>query len=158
MIEPEMAFADLYDDMANAEAFVKAVVSHVLQHCKDDLAFFQKFYDKTLLDRLTTVGAAGHSLLSGGPLTTCSFRLMRRLDFVCALAAAADGGAVRPRGVPRGDQAAAGGDRQGPQQVAVPGRGVRHRPADRARALALREEGGWVGQRMLRSWRGLGLS
>lgn len=64
MIEPEMAFADLYDDMANAEAFVKAVVSHVLQHCKDDLAFFQKFYDKTLLDRLTTVGAAGHSLLA----------------------------------------------------------------------------------------------
>lgn len=57
MIEPEMAFADLKDDMANAEAFVQAVVRHVLQECAEDMAFFQKFYDKTLLQRLQTVRA-----------------------------------------------------------------------------------------------------
>lgn len=55
MIEPEMAFADLKADMANAEAFVKSVVDHVLQNCKEDLAFFGKFYEPTLLDRLNTV-------------------------------------------------------------------------------------------------------
>jgi asparaginyl-tRNA synthetase len=55
MIEPEMAFADLQDDMANAEGFVKAVVGHVLQHCQEDLTFFEKFYDKGLTDRLQTV-------------------------------------------------------------------------------------------------------
>mmetsp|Transcript_1845 Transcript_1845/g.2416 ORF Transcript_1845/g.2416 Transcript_1845/m.2416 type:complete len:441 (+) Transcript_1845:497-1819(+) len=46
--------------------------------------------------------------------------------------------ALRARGVPRGRRAAAGGDRQGPVQVAVPGRGVRHGPADGARAVAER--------------------
>ena len=55
MIEPEMAFADLRDNMANAEAYVKAIVGHVLKECGEDLAFFEKFYDKTLVGRLTTV-------------------------------------------------------------------------------------------------------
>ena len=55
MIEPEMAFADLDDDMNNAEAFVKSVVGHVLTNCDEDLQFFQKFYDKELLARLNTV-------------------------------------------------------------------------------------------------------
>ncbi len=55
MIEPEMAFADLRDNMANAEAFVKSVVGHVLEKCGEDLAFFEKFYDMTLLARLNTV-------------------------------------------------------------------------------------------------------
>lgn len=57
MIEPEMAFADLQDNMANAEAFVKSVVGHVLDTCGEDLQFFGKFYDKALLDRLNTVRA-----------------------------------------------------------------------------------------------------
>ncbi|CAM9437407.1 unnamed protein product, partial [Phaeothamnion confervicola] len=52
MIEPEMAFADLQDDMDNAEAFVKSVVSHVLRECREDLEFFAKFYDKRLFERL----------------------------------------------------------------------------------------------------------
>lgn len=59
MIEPEMAFADLRDNMANAEAFVKSVVGHVLEKCGEDLQFFAKFYDKALLDRLNTVRATG---------------------------------------------------------------------------------------------------
>jgi len=55
MIEPEMAFADLADDMANAEAFVKHVVGHVLEHCAEDLRFFQQFFDKGLTARLERV-------------------------------------------------------------------------------------------------------
>ena len=55
MIEPEMAFADLTADMANAEAFVKSVVEYVLENCKEDLTFFSKFYEKTLMERLNTV-------------------------------------------------------------------------------------------------------
>ncbi|CAN0079860.1 unnamed protein product [Discosporangium mesarthrocarpum] len=55
MIEPEMSFADLNDDMDNAEAFVKHVVSHILEVCSTDLEFFNKFYDKTLLERLERV-------------------------------------------------------------------------------------------------------
>jgi asparaginyl-tRNA synthetase len=56
MIEPEMAFADLRDNMANAEAYVKAIVGYVLGHCREDLEFFQKFYDQNLFERLETVG------------------------------------------------------------------------------------------------------
>lgn len=55
MIEPEMAFADLKDNMRNAEAYVKAIVGHTLKECGEDLAFFEKFYDKTLVGRLNTV-------------------------------------------------------------------------------------------------------
>mmetsp|Transcript_56179 Transcript_56179/g.111540 ORF Transcript_56179/g.111540 Transcript_56179/m.111540 type:complete len:541 (-) Transcript_56179:285-1907(-) len=52
MIEPEMAFADLNDDMDNAEAYVKHVVRHVMETCPDDLKFFGSFVDKELLGRL----------------------------------------------------------------------------------------------------------
>ena len=53
MIEPEMAFADLADYMDNAEAMVKAVIGDVLRLCPDELAFFNQFFDKGLLERLT---------------------------------------------------------------------------------------------------------
>jgi len=53
MIEPEMAFADLNDDMDNAEAYVKYVVNHVLQTCAEDVAFFNSFVDKELSSRLS---------------------------------------------------------------------------------------------------------
>ena len=55
MIEPEMAFADLQDDMDNAEQFVKFAVAQALEHCADDIAFFDKFYEKGLLDKLTNL-------------------------------------------------------------------------------------------------------
>ena len=47
-----MAFADLQDDMDNAEAYVKSVVGAALAECPDELEFFAKFYDKTLLEKL----------------------------------------------------------------------------------------------------------
>lgn len=55
MIEPEMAFADLADDMDCAEAMVKYVISYVMNICKNELEFLNQFVDKGLLDRLKNV-------------------------------------------------------------------------------------------------------
>jgi asparaginyl-tRNA synthetase len=55
MIEPEMAFCDLQGDMDLAEAFIKALAKYALEHCAEDLAFFAKFVDKGLHERLEFV-------------------------------------------------------------------------------------------------------
>ncbi len=55
MIEPEMAFCDLDRDMDMAEAMVKYLVGDALESCADDLAFFGKFVDKGLIERLEFV-------------------------------------------------------------------------------------------------------
>ncbi|MDD2269296.1 MAG: asparagine--tRNA ligase [Eubacteriales bacterium] len=52
MIEPEIAFAELSDDMALAEDMIKYVVTYVLESCKADIEFLNKFVDKELLGRL----------------------------------------------------------------------------------------------------------
>ena len=55
MIEPEMAFADLNDDMDMAEAMVKYIINTVLEKCPQEMEFFNAFVDKGLLDRLHNV-------------------------------------------------------------------------------------------------------
>jgi asparaginyl-tRNA synthetase len=55
MIEPEMAFADLADNMDLGEDLVKAVTRHVMEHCRDDLELFAKFVDKTLMPSLEAI-------------------------------------------------------------------------------------------------------
>ncbi len=52
MIEPEIAFADLQDDMDLAEAMVKYIITYTLEHAPEEMAFFNKFVDKGLLERL----------------------------------------------------------------------------------------------------------
>ena len=52
MIEPEIAFADLQDDMELAKDMIKHVISHVLNRCPDEIAFFNSFFDKGLKERL----------------------------------------------------------------------------------------------------------
>lgn len=52
MIEPEMAFADLQDDMKLAEDMVKYLIKHVLDKAPEEMNFFNDFVDKGLLDRL----------------------------------------------------------------------------------------------------------
>jgi asparaginyl-tRNA synthetase len=52
MIEPEMAFADLYDVMDLAEGLVRSVVARMLEHCAEDLALFNRFVDTELIARL----------------------------------------------------------------------------------------------------------
>ena len=55
MIEPEICFADLNDDMDLAEDMLKYVFSYVLENCPEEMEFFNKFIDNTLLDRLNNV-------------------------------------------------------------------------------------------------------
>ena len=55
MIEPEIAFADLKDDMQLAEDMIKYIISYVLEHAPEEMAFFNQFVDKGLLDRLNHV-------------------------------------------------------------------------------------------------------
>ena len=55
MIEPEMAFFDLQDNMQLAEQFLKRIVKDVLKNCAEDIEFFQKRIDDTLLSTLDAV-------------------------------------------------------------------------------------------------------
>ena len=55
MIEPEIAFADLNDNMALAESMLKYIIRYVLEHAPEEMQFFNQFVDKGLLDRLNHV-------------------------------------------------------------------------------------------------------
>ena len=55
MIEPEMAFADLNDDMQVAEDMLKYIISYVMEHAKEELAFFNQHIDTGLIERLEHV-------------------------------------------------------------------------------------------------------
>ena len=55
MIEPEMAFFEIEDNMDLAEDFIKYLVKYALENCQDDLEFLQSMYDKELLERLRFV-------------------------------------------------------------------------------------------------------
>jgi len=52
MVEPEMAFCDLLENMNLAEDFIKSLTSHILDQCSEDMELFSKFVDKNLLSRL----------------------------------------------------------------------------------------------------------
>jgi len=55
MIEPEVAFNDIHDNMDLAEDFLKYLIKYALEECKDDLSFLNKMIDKDLLERLEFV-------------------------------------------------------------------------------------------------------
>lgn len=55
MIEPEICFADLQDDMDLAEDMLKYVIKYVLDNCPEEMQFFNQFVDTTLLERLNNV-------------------------------------------------------------------------------------------------------
>ena len=55
MIEPEMAFADLQDDMMIAESMIKYIIRYVLENAPEEMAFFNNFVDKGLIERLNHV-------------------------------------------------------------------------------------------------------
>ena len=55
MIEPEIAFADLQDDMDLARDMIKYVLKTVMEKCPDEMKFFNDFYDKELIQRLTDI-------------------------------------------------------------------------------------------------------
>ena len=55
MIEPEMAFYDIHDNMDLAEDFLKYLINYAMEHCNEDLRFLNDMYDKELLSRLNSV-------------------------------------------------------------------------------------------------------
>lgn len=55
MIEPEIAFADLEDNMELAEAMIKYIINYLLENAKEEMEFFNSFVDKTLLERLDAI-------------------------------------------------------------------------------------------------------
>ena len=55
MIEPEMAFCDLQQDMDVAEAMIKYIINYVLENAPEEMEFFNKFIDKGILDRLHNI-------------------------------------------------------------------------------------------------------
>jgi asparaginyl-tRNA synthetase len=62
MIEPEMAFFELRDNMGLAEEFLKYIIRYVLDHCREDLEFFNQFIEKSVLTTLEHVAESdfGH--------------------------------------------------------------------------------------------------
>ena len=61
MIEPEIAFADLNDNMQLAWDMIKYIINHVMDNCAAELEFFNKFVDKTLIGRLTALRNADYA-------------------------------------------------------------------------------------------------
>ena len=55
MIEPEMAFADLNDNMDMAEAMIKYIINYVMENAPEEMEFFNKFIDKGLIERLNNI-------------------------------------------------------------------------------------------------------
>ena len=55
MIEPEMAFAELADNMDTAEAMMKYILNYVMENAPEEMEFFNKFIDKGLIDRLSNI-------------------------------------------------------------------------------------------------------
>ncbi len=64
MVEPEMAFCDLEGDVTLAVEFLKHVFAHVLTHCPEDMAFFNRFIDKTVIHTLEGLVAQDFKILT----------------------------------------------------------------------------------------------
>ncbi len=64
MVEPEIAFADLGNVMDLARDYVKYLIGDILEHCAEDMAFFDKFIEKGLIERLTQVRDADFAHLT----------------------------------------------------------------------------------------------
>jgi asparaginyl-tRNA synthetase len=64
MVEPEMAFYELEDDMRLAEEFLKTTIRSVLDHCREDLEFFNQFIEKSVLATLEEVAEAQFAHIS----------------------------------------------------------------------------------------------
>ena len=55
MIEPEMAFSDLKDDMKLGQEFIQYLVKYTMEECAEDLELFAKFVDKSLMSTLENI-------------------------------------------------------------------------------------------------------
>ncbi|XP_049359423.1 asparagine--tRNA ligase, chloroplastic/mitochondrial [Solanum verrucosum] len=81
MIEPELAFADLDDDMACATAYLQYVVQYVLENCKEDMDFFDTWIEKGIINRLTDVVEKNFVQLSYTDAVELLLKAKKKFDF-----------------------------------------------------------------------------
>ncbi|OVA03173.1 Aspartyl/Asparaginyl-tRNA synthetase [Macleaya cordata] len=81
MIEPELAFADLNDDMACATAYLQYVVRYVLENCKEDMDFFNTWIEKGIIDRLSDVAEKDFVQLTYTDAIELLLRAKKKFEF-----------------------------------------------------------------------------
>ncbi len=81
MLEPEMAFCDLSDDMEIAEALIKDLVGTVLRNCADELDLFERFISKGLLNKLETVLSQPFARMTYSEAVAALEHADRKFDF-----------------------------------------------------------------------------
>ncbi|WP_339677254.1 asparagine--tRNA ligase [uncultured Zhongshania sp.] len=81
MVEPEIAFANLDDDAALAEDFLRYLLSQVLEHCEDDLAFFNQFVDDGVLARLQKVASTRFERMDYSDAITILEKSKKKFEF-----------------------------------------------------------------------------
>ncbi|KAL5551174.1 hypothetical protein UlMin_001350 [Ulmus minor] len=81
MIEPELAFADLNDDMACATAYLQYVVRYVLENCKEDMEFFNTWIEKGIIDRLSDVAEKDFVQLTYTDAVELLLRAKKKFEF-----------------------------------------------------------------------------
>uniref|UniRef100_A0A1D1ZCD0 asparagine--tRNA ligase n=1 Tax=Anthurium amnicola TaxID=1678845 RepID=A0A1D1ZCD0_9ARAE len=81
MIEPELAFADLHDDMACATAYLQYVVRYVLENCKEDMDFFNTWIEKGIVDRLNDVAVKDFVQLTYSDAVELLLKARRKFEF-----------------------------------------------------------------------------
>lgn len=79
MIEPEMAFAELSDDMDIAEELLKYIINHVLTTLPEEMEFFNKFVDKGLLVRLNNIVSQDFARINYTEATDPSLKKRRKI-------------------------------------------------------------------------------
>ena len=84
MIEPEMAFADLTDNMDLAEDLVKQMVGHVMDHCPADLELFAKFVDKKLMADLEVIAGKAYARIPYGEAIDILKHAKKQFEFPVA--------------------------------------------------------------------------
>ncbi|KAF6141687.1 hypothetical protein GIB67_001239 [Kingdonia uniflora] len=81
MIEPELAFADLNDDMACATAYLQYVVRYILENCKEDMDFFNTWIEKGIIERLTDVVEKDFVLLTYTDAVELLLKAKKKFEF-----------------------------------------------------------------------------
>jgi len=84
MVEPEMAFYDLSDNMDLAEDFIKGILEYLLTHDREDLEFMDRWYQKGLLEQLESIAASEFERLSYDEAVRLLEASGRNFEFPCS--------------------------------------------------------------------------
>jgi asparaginyl-tRNA synthetase len=84
MVEPEMAFCDLEDDVSTAVSFLKYVFTYVLEHCQEDMTFFNRFIDNTIIETLEKIILKDFTILPYGEAIQLLLQSKQSFEFPAA--------------------------------------------------------------------------